>query len=200
LLSSPSFGISSFTGVKQIVHDAKDSIHAGLPATNFGPPVSLFNRALGLFDYRLCHLDDESSTIDPPSDLVTLAYLFIGVTANSYSDEFNRVMSISGILNMIFDQPSLDWDSEVSQTMFGLKLGAINLSATPFFIGEVKNEASLDGDASLQAVLSDARIATSPVNKVKSFYVCCHRHSFVFMWIVGLTDAIKLSCSLRYHG
>ena len=50
------------------------TFHAGRPAGNFGPLVSLFNGALGLFDYHLCHLEDESSTLDPPATLIRLAH------------------------------------------------------------------------------------------------------------------------------
>jgi|SRR5712675_1030300 len=86
LFASPSFGVSSFKGVQQVVH-AKNNFHAEQPAGNFGPPVPLFNHALGLFDYHLHHLDDESSTVNPPLDLIQLVHQFIMTAAISYPDE-----------------------------------------------------------------------------------------------------------------
>jgi hypothetical protein len=186
--------------VEKIVDHAKNNIHAGRPAGNFGPPVSLFNHALGLFDYHLCHLDGESSTVDldlPPS-LIRLSHLFMVIAANSYPGESERITAIKDTLNQIFAVP-LDWD--VPQARFGIKPSAINLGDTPFFLVEVKNEAGLEGDASLKAALSYAHIVISLVDKVKSFYVHCHCHSFLSTWIVESTEVIELSrCSLRYHG
>ena len=67
LFPTPSAGVSSFGGVERVVKDFGDSFHAGRPAGNFGPPVSLFNRHLGLFEYCLHHLDDDSFTVELPS-------------------------------------------------------------------------------------------------------------------------------------
>jgi len=201
---SPSTGVSSYIGVERIVNHNRDNFHAGRPAGNFGPPVSLFNPALGLFDHRLRHLDHESSIVDLPPSLVQLAHMFMAVAADSYPDEHTWASSIKDILSQIFPA-TLNW--EVSQTWFGIKPGAIKFGDTPFFV-VVKNEAGLEGDSSLEAALSYAHIATSPVDTVKFFYVHCYCHSFLLMWIVGLTEAIELSrhafelscCSLRYHG
>ena len=129
---SPSFGVSSFEGVQQVVH-AKNNFHAGRPAGNFGPPVSLFNRALGLFHYHLCHLDDESSTVDPPPTLIQLTHLFMVAAANSYPDELTWTAAIKGALTQIVAVP-LNW--EVSQAGFGIKPDAIKLGDTPFFVAE----------------------------------------------------------------
>src|SRR6267154_1242648 len=188
---SPSSGVSSFAGVEQIVRTAQSKFHAGRPAGNFGPPVSLFHPALGLFDYHLRHLDDKSSTLVTFPPLISLTHMFMSVAANSCPDELTRTATIRDILNQIFSVP-LDW--EVSQSRFGIKPDAINSGDTPFFVVEVKNEAGLEGDASLQAALSYAHIATSPVDNVKSFYVLCLCHSLLLMWIVDFTGAVELSC------
>src|SRR5258708_719549 len=160
---SPSSGVSSFEGVGRVV-SAKNNFHAGRPAGNFGPPVSLFNRALGLFDYHLCHLDNESSTVHPLPALTELVHQFMVLAANSYPNESTRVTVIKDILSRIVAVP-LDW--EVPEARFGVRPDAINLDDTPFFVVEVKNEAGLEGDASLQAALSYAHIATS-MDKVNS--------------------------------
>jgi len=75
------------------------------------------------------------------------------------------VAVIKDILSRIIAVP-LDW--EVSQARFGDRPDAINLDDTPFFVVEVKNEAGLEGDASLEAALSYAHIATSPMDKDSS--------------------------------
>ena len=85
-----------------VVDHAKNKFHSGRPAGNFGPPVSLFNRALGLFDYHLSHLDDESSTVDLPPSLIQQAHIFMVVAANSYSNESMRTVAIKDNLNSIF--------------------------------------------------------------------------------------------------
>jgi len=72
----------------------------------------------------------------------------------------------------------LDW--EVLQGRFAIRPGAINFGDNPFFVVEVKNEAGIEGDASLQAALSYAHIATSQGQ------IICHCRSFLLMWIVGL--------------
>ena len=118
---------------------------------------------MGLFDYRLSHLDDESSTLDLPPSLIELAQMFMFIAANSYPDTSTRIAAINGILSRIFAVP-LDW--EVPQSRFGIKPGAINFGDTPFLVVEVKNEVGLEGDAYLQAALSYAHIATSPVDNV----------------------------------
>ena len=200
---TPSYGVSSFQGLESVIHGARNDFHAGRPDGNFGPPVSLFNHALGLFDYHLCHLDDESSTVVPPPSLIQLTHIFMVFSANNYSDESSRLIAIKGILNRIFVVP-LNW--QVSPNQFGIKLDAINLDCKPFLVVKVKNEAGLKGDSSLQAAISYAHIATSPVDKVKSFYVLFLCHSL--MWIVGFTGAIELSrlffqlprCPFWYHG
>jgi len=115
----------------QVIDGLKDDFHSGRPAGNFGPPVSLFNHALGLFDYHLCHLDDESSTVDLPPSLTELAHVFMVVAANSYPDGSTRTAAIKHILNRIFTMP-LNW--EVSETRFGIKPDAINFGNT-FFRG-----------------------------------------------------------------
>jgi len=91
--------------------------------------------------------------------------------ANSYPDELTWTAAIKGALTQIFAVP-LNW--EVSQAGFGIKPDAIKLGDTPFFVVEANNEPGLGGDASLQAALSYAHIATSPVDKVKSFYLHFH--------------------------
>ena len=187
---SPSAGVSSIAGVVQVVDHSKNNFHSGRPAGNFGPPVSLFNRALGLFDYHLCHLDDESSTIDLHLSLIRLTHLFMVAAANSYPDRFTRTAAIRDVIDQIF---GVSINMEVSETRFGIQPDAINLGDIPFFVVEVKNEAGLKGDASLEAALSYAHIATSPVDVVKSFNVHCHCHSLLMMWIVGFTEANKLS-------
>jgi len=154
----PSSGVSSFAGVVQVVDNAKNNFHAGRPAGNFGPPVSLFNQALGLFDYQLCHLDAEPPIVDTDQSIFEFAHVFMHISAESYPDEATRVEAIKYILNQIFAVP-LDW--EVLQGRFAIRPGAINVGDNPFFVVEVKNEAGIDGDASLQAALSYAHIATS---------------------------------------
>jgi len=116
--------------------------------------------------------------------------------AESYDLEATRVTVIKPILAKICDV-GLVWGSD----WFTIKPDALNDSDSPFLIVEVKNEAGMEGDASLQAALSYAHIAASPLNEVKSFYVYRHHHSFLSMWIVGYTENIELSrCSFRHHG
>jgi hypothetical protein len=155
---SPSDGVSSVEGVVKVVDHAKNNFHAGRPAGNFGPPVSLFNQALGLFDYHLCHLDAEPPIVETDQSIFQFAHLFMHASAESYPDEATRVEAIKYILNEIFAVP-LDWD--VLRSRFGITPDAINIGDNPFLVVEVKNEAGLEGDASLQAALSYAHIATS---------------------------------------
>jgi hypothetical protein len=185
----PSAGVSSFGGVERVVQDFKDTFHAGRPAGNFGPPVSLFNRHLGLFDYRLSHLDDDSSSVDLPPSLIQLTHVFMNASTNIYRDELTRTAAIKGILEQIFATP-LIWG--ISQARFGIRPGALDCGDTPFFVVEVKNEAGLEGDASLQAALSYAHIATSPLVKVKSFYVLCLFVIHLLMWIVEVIELSRL--------
>jgi len=151
----------------QVIDGLKDDFHSGRPAGNFGPPVSLFNPALGLFDYHLRHLDDESFILDLPPTLIELAHLFMVVSADSYADKSARTLAIKDTLDQIFGVP-IDW--KVRQTLFGIKPDAINKGDIPFLVVEVKNEAGLEGDGSLQAALSYAHIATSSIDKTKSNY------------------------------
>jgi len=118
---------------------------------------------LGLFDYCLHHLDDESSTVNPPSDLIQLVHQFIVTSVISYPNEVMQTAAIKGALTQIVSVP-LNW--EVLQGWFGIQPDAIDSGDTPFFVVEVKNELGLGGDASLQAALSYVHIATSPVDKV----------------------------------
>ncbi len=87
-----------------------------------------------------------------------------------HRDESTWKIAIRDILNQIFAE-TLDW--EVRQARFGITLDGLNFNDTPFFVVELKNEAGIDGDASLQAAISYAHIATSPVAKVKWFHVLC---------------------------
>ncbi len=89
----------------QVIDGLKDDFHSGRPAGNFGPPVSLFNPALGLFDYHLRHLDDESFILDLPPTLIQLAHLFMVISADSYADKSARTLAIKDILDQIFGVP-----------------------------------------------------------------------------------------------
>ena len=157
-LVAPSAGVCNFAGVEKVVNKAKNDFHAGRPAGNFGPPASLFNQALGLFDYHLSHLDAEPPLFHPDQSIFEFAHVFMNISADIYPTEARRVDAIKHILNRIFALP-LDW--EVLQSRFGIKPDAINIGDNPFFVVEVKNEAGIEGDASLQAALSYAHIATS---------------------------------------
>jgi len=96
--------------------------------------------------------------------------MFMVAAANSYPEEFTRTAVIKDALTQIIGVP-LNWEG--SQARFGIRLGAIKFGDTTFFVVEVKNEVGL-GDASLQAALSYAHIATSLMDTVKSFYVLFH--------------------------
>ena len=144
--------------MEKVVNKARNNFHAGRPAGNFGPPVSLFNQALGRFDYHLSHLDDEPPIVDTDQSIFEFAHMFMQISADYCPNEARRVDAIKHILNRIFALP-LDWD--VLQGRFGIRPDAINIGENPFFVVEVKNEAGIDGDASLQAALSYAHIATS---------------------------------------
>jgi hypothetical protein len=157
-VDSPSAGVSTAGGVEKVVNKYKDNFHAGRPAGNFGPPVSLFNQALGLFDYQLCHLDAEPPIIDTDQSIFQFAHLFMHISAESYIKEVNRIDAFKFILTQIFATP-LDWD--VPQSRFRTRPDAINIGDNPFFVVEVKNEAGLEGDACLQAALSYAHIVSS---------------------------------------
>jgi hypothetical protein len=180
-------------------------IHSGRPAGNFGLPVSLFNHALGRFDYHLRHLDDESFPLDLPPTLVELAHMFMETAASCYPDGSTRTAAMKNIFDWIIGGSS-NW--EVSQTRFGIRPDAINPGDIPFFVMEVKNEAGLEGDVTFQAALSYAHIATSLVGPVRSSYVHYDCHPFLLIWIVGFIEAIGPSRhsfelsrrSLRYHG
>ena len=141
-----------------VVNKAKNSFHTGRPAGNFGPPASLFNQALGLFDYQLCHLDDEPPIVDTDQSIFEFAHVFMQISADVYPKEARRIDAIKHILNRIFAVP-LDW--EVLQARFAIRPDAVITGDNPFFVVEVKNEAGMEGDASLQAALSYAHIATS---------------------------------------
>jgi hypothetical protein len=123
----------------------------------------------------------------------------MSVSADSYAVEDMRTAVIKDILNQIFATP-LNWRIPMAQ--HNIKPDALGFGDTPFFVVEVKNEAGLKGDASLQAAISYAHIATSPLDKVQSFYVLCLCRAFLLMWIVEVSRlSFELSsCSLRHYG
>jgi hypothetical protein len=123
---------------------------------------------LGLFDYRLHHLDhDHESRVDPSSFLVHRAHEFMVIAANCYDSEEARTNAIREILESILEI-RLVWKVQMNQ--FRIQPDAIFPDVTPFFVVEVKNEAGLEGDASLQAALLYPHLATT---SVRSFYVVC---------------------------
>jgi hypothetical protein len=195
----PSAGVSSFAGVERVVQRCQDNFHTGRPAGNIGPPVSLFNRHLGWFDYLLRNLDDDSSAANPSPSLIRETHRFIKFSADTYSNEDVRTSHIKDTLHQIFASP-LNW--KIPKALFNIQPDALGFGDTPFFVVEVKNEAGLEGDASLQAALSYAHIATSSQGKVKLFYVLGLCRAFLLMWIVELSRlAFELSsCSLWHYG
>jgi hypothetical protein len=174
LVPTPSDGVSSFTGVGKVIKECQSNFHTGRPARNFGPPASLFNTALGRFDYLLRHLDDDSFSDEPPASLILETHQFMVISAESYVNESTRTSVIKEVLNGIVGN-QLNWTT--SKTQFNVKPDALGFDGPPFFIVEVKDEAGLEGDASLQAALSYAHIATSAKDKVKSFHVLCVCHT-----------------------
>ena len=150
----------------KVVGDHADKFHAGRPAGNYGPPVSLFNHALGRLDHRLRHLDDDPTVPHPA--LIRLVHELIVVAANSYEKEDRRVEATKPLLSQIFNT-ALHWNP--SKTLYDIEPGAISEGHPPFMvIVEVKNEAGLCGDASLQAGLSYTHLVTAPKYKVRLFY------------------------------
>ena len=150
----------------ETVVNSKLDFHAGRPAGKF-------NHVLGLFDYHLCHLDDEPPIIDTDQSIFQFAHIFMHISANSYPDESTRVEAIRYILNQIF-AASLDWNVLQARFRVGITPDAINTGDNPFFVVKVKNEAGIDGDASLQAVLSYAHIATSQGQIIPFFVIIIH--------------------------
>ena len=71
------------SGVEKVVDEAKSDFHAGRPGGNLGPPVSLFNPALGLFDYHLSHLDDEPPIVDTDRSSFRVAHFFMHISATN---------------------------------------------------------------------------------------------------------------------
>lgn len=159
----PSSDASNHDGVVRVVDHARDRFHSGRPAENFGPPVCLFNRHLGMFDYHMSRLDDESFPIELAPSLIGMAHRFMIAAAQTYDVESSRTDAIKVSLRNIFAIP-LDFD--ISPARFSITPGAINSGKIPFFVIEVKNEAGLEGDASLQAALSYAHIATTCVRSL----------------------------------
>jgi hypothetical protein len=184
--------------VRQVVVDAKDDFHAGRPAGNFGPPVSLFNPALGRFHYHLCHLDDESFAVDTSPLIVYQAHLFMAHAADSYGEKIARVNVIEHTLSEVLGV-ALNW--EVQLARFGIKPGAINFGNNPFVVVEVNNEAGIEGDASLRAALSYAHIVSSQGQNIP-------RSLSLSLIFIDVDCSIELSrrsfelsrCSLLYHG
>ena len=70
----------------------------------------------------------------------------MNASTNIYRDELTRTAAIKVILEQIF-ATLLIWG--ISQARFGIRPGALDCGDTPFFVVEVKNEAGLEGDASL---------------------------------------------------
>ncbi|EJF57295.1 hypothetical protein DICSQDRAFT_174058 [Dichomitus squalens LYAD-421 SS1] len=146
-------------GMRKVVVDNADKFHAGRPAGNYGPPACLFNHALGLVDYRLRHLDDDISEPAPPPILMRMVHQLMTTAARSCSSEDDRVGAMKTLLGKIFSK-ALHW--KPPQGTYGIVPHAINADDPPFVVVEVKNEAGLEGDASLQAGLSYAHIVTAP--------------------------------------
>ncbi|KAI1790036.1 hypothetical protein LXA43DRAFT_947637 [Ganoderma leucocontextum] len=158
-IPSPSFGVSGFQGIQQVVVNHADKFHAGRPATNYGLPAPLFNPHLGLLDHHLHHLDDEFPEIDPPPDLFRLVHTFMTIVAESYPAEDDRRIAIQCPLSDIFATP-LGWDPSVSQ--FKIITDVVSDCNTPCLVVQIKNEVGLGGDASLQLGLSYVHIVTGP--------------------------------------
>ncbi|TBU52857.1 hypothetical protein BD310DRAFT_888780 [Dichomitus squalens] len=155
----PSYGVSTSAGVRKVVVDNADRFHAGRPAGNYGPPACLFNHALGRLDYRLRHLDDDISESAPPPILMRMVHELMTTAARCYSSEDDRVEAIKTLLGEIFSK-ALHW--KPPRGTYGIVPDAINADNPPFVVVDVKNEAGLEGDASLQAGLSYTHIVTAP--------------------------------------
>lgn len=116
--------------------------------------------------------------------------------AESYDSEATRVAVIKDTIAKICDV-DLAWYSD----RFGIKPDALNTGDIPFLVVEVKNEAGMEGDASLEAALSYACIASSPCYEVRIILRLLSSSFILLMLIVGFTEEIELSrCSLRHYG
>ncbi|KAI8974618.1 hypothetical protein BD414DRAFT_517571 [Trametes punicea] len=124
-----------------VVDDHADKFHAGRPAGNYGPPI------------------------DPPPALIQLVYSLIVVAANSYPTEDHRVEATRPLLSQIFNT-ALHWNP--ARSLYDVELDAISEGHPPFLVvAEVKNEAGLHGDASLQAGLTCKHLLTALRFKVR---------------------------------
>ncbi|KZT70536.1 hypothetical protein DAEQUDRAFT_689285 [Daedalea quercina L-15889] len=155
LLPTPSDGVSS-AGVPKVVNNHNDCFHAGRPDDNYGPPVALFNPTLGLLAYHLRHIDSDIPMIEPSDDDCLKTHGFMVEALSSSDNEEARLSCIAISLNALFCGWHLSWDKTIS----GSRSSGVFGGSPPFGILEVKSEAGLDGDASLRAGLSYAKMIT----------------------------------------
>ncbi|RPD68884.1 hypothetical protein L226DRAFT_617239 [Lentinus tigrinus ALCF2SS1-7] len=88
-LPSPSMGVESSAGVRSVFKANGHLFHAGRPAGNYGPPVAIFDPALGLLAYRLSHLDDDDDDlpeIRPDHDECKSAHKFVSRALDCYDE------------------------------------------------------------------------------------------------------------------
>lgn len=165
---APSAGVKSFSGVQMVVNDNADNFHAGRPASNHGPPVALFDPTLGLLAYYLSHLDDDIPEIEPNHLQIGAVHMFMEQALRSYENENKRLTAIEKSL-----QQAIGIDMTWKQSICGIIPDAVFGGTLPYGVMEVKNEAGLEGDASLQAGLSYARIVMNGQDKVW-ILICVH--------------------------
>ncbi|EPQ53409.1 hypothetical protein GLOTRDRAFT_130748 [Gloeophyllum trabeum ATCC 11539] len=142
----------------KVVNQNKDVFHTGRPASNYGPPVALFNSVLGWLAYQLSRLEDISE-IHPAS--FRAAHEVVTLSLGSYPSQDIRVDSLSRPLQMCLGMP-FTWKLK----MAGIEPNVVVGGSEPFGLMEVKNEVGLNGDASLQAGLVYARIVTETTGKM----------------------------------
>ncbi|RPD68891.1 hypothetical protein L226DRAFT_548375 [Lentinus tigrinus ALCF2SS1-7] len=162
-LPSPSMGVESSAGVRSVFKANGHLFHAGRPAGNYGPPVAIFDPALGLLAYRLSHLDDDDlPEIRPDHEECKWAH-------NAEDQRIAIKEFLESLDTDIKYRHSKSPDFYVSGCL-GAAYGA--MTGFPYGVMELKKEAGLGGDASLQAQLSYAKIVSEDTEKVRKASNC----------------------------
>ncbi len=171
-LPSPSTGVGTFSGLQTVINGNAEVFHTGRPHNNHGPPVALFNPILGLLAHRLSHVDKDDPAIRPDHHESKWAHEFIHASLECYDSETTRIIAIRRFIESL--HPEVHWKEPINKVEPDVLLGA--LTHFPSGVGEIKNEAGLRGDASMQACLSYAKIVTenrAAVRKGLHIFVFC---------------------------
>ena len=166
--SAPSESVKSPADI-QAAFNVPHGPRCGRPSDRFGPPTALFSKPLASLKHEL----DNLWSFTPDPETLGFALKLVEISTHFFDDEKNRESALRPILEALLPG-SVKWQ-ESTVDKKAKPDGAWFKGIFTYLIAEIKNEAGLRGDPSLQGIVTYGKIIGQDTVRSSSFsHLDCH--------------------------